>query len=215
MRIGFARRDVSRPTVCSKACCIALSSLWLIACNTSDTTTAPDLAQWSIGAEPLTSVSADDASGEPQLGEVAGLTRLQNGSLLVADRTRQSLRFFDADGTPTRVVGREGDGPGEFRYIAWARRCGDSLFVEEISRRQIMLYTLDGTLARTASDTELQGGRPTTVPATRTACGCTTVGNHRSMSGLAEHALRSRIGWLRRPEIGSRNSASCRAVNDW
>ncbi len=160
MGIGFARRDVSRRTVWRVACCIALSSLWLIACDASDTTTAPRLAQWSIGAEPLTSVSDDDASGEPQLGEVAGLTRLPNGSLLVADRTLQSLRFFDADGTPTRVVGREGDGPGEFRYIAMARRCGDSLFVEEISRRQIMVYTLDGTLVRTASDTELQGGRP-------------------------------------------------------
>src|SRR3990172_4096726 len=41
--------------------------------------------------------------------------RLSDGRYVVADETR--LRFFDAAGKQERVVGRLGEGPGEFQYV--------------------------------------------------------------------------------------------------
>ncbi len=137
--------------------CVTLLTLCVSACGPRDAST-PGVAQWSVSIEPLLSIADDNATGEPQLGEVVGLTRLPSGGLLVADRVLQSLRMFAADGSLEQVIGREGDGPGEFRYINWAKRCGDSLFVADIGRRDFALYALDGTLGRTAP--YLQGGSP-------------------------------------------------------
>ncbi len=117
-----------------------------------------ELPEWTVNPIPLLDISDDDPDGEVVLGVAAFVTRMPNGGVLVDDRGLHALRFFGANGRFQRAVGRPGSGPGEFEYIRVAYRCGDSLLVEDIVTRRVMLYGLDGTLERTMSTSEFAGG---------------------------------------------------------
>lgn len=137
----------------------------LSACADSDAPVS-GLAAWSVDATPIVSITGDNANGEPLIGAAEGVTRLPNGDVLVADRGLFALRWFDAEGTLVRSVGREGKGPNEFEYIARLHRCGDSVFVNEIAKPQPWLvFSLDGSLARTFSFDS-----PQKISTYRTAC---------------------------------------------
>ncbi len=73
---------------------------------------------------------------------------LADGGIVVADRGYHGLRYFDPEGNYLRQVGREGDGPGEFRYLGRMARCGDSLHVQELLQRRMMIFGMDGGFAR-------------------------------------------------------------------
>jgi len=144
---------------------IAVASLLVSAC--ADRTPTPGgLAEWTVGATPTLAITGDDAGGQPQIGAAEGVTRLPDGSVLVADRGLFALRWFDSTGTLVRSVGREGKGPNEFEYIAELYRCGDSVFVNEITKaRPWLVYTLGGTMARDFAFDSPQG-----ISTYRTTC---------------------------------------------
>ena len=76
---------------------------------TADTVTAVVTARiggLGIGAE----------SGEYTFGDVTSVAADGHGRIYVADRLTPSVRVFSSDGTFTAWVGRDGDGPGEFRW---------------------------------------------------------------------------------------------------
>lgn len=60
---------------------------------------------------------ADGPSGEI-FGEVSGLEVDRSGRLYVLDRQDNRIRVFGSDGRFLAEAGREGGGPGEFRYLA-------------------------------------------------------------------------------------------------
>lgn len=74
---------------------------------------------------------------------VTGLRELEDGRVLVADRTQNLLTLIDwGPGSATRV-GREGDGPGEYRGVAWMYALGgDSTLLTDPTARH--WYVLDG-----------------------------------------------------------------------
>ena len=109
------------------------------------------LPRWGIASEPLFDVGAAQDDTLHSFGDVTGATRLPDGSVVVADRLSASLRYFSPEGRFIRSVGRKGEGPGEFDYLAALRRCGDSLHAQDIGPRRITVFDLDGTLARTFS----------------------------------------------------------------
>jgi len=142
-------------------CCASFA----LACDAAPTPEA-GLTEWTVGATPILAITSDDALGEPQIGAAEGATRLPDGSVLVADRGLFALRWFDSTGTLVRSVGREGKGPGEFEYIARLFRCGDSVFVNEITKaKPWLVYALDGTMARDFSFDSPQG-----ISTYRTTC---------------------------------------------
>lgn len=167
-----------------------LCASWALACDAASTSKA-GLTEWTVGATPLLTITSDNAEGEPQIGAAEGITRLPDGSVLVADRGLFALRWFDSTGTLVRSVGREGKGPNEFEYIARLFRCGDSVFVNEISKaKPWLVYTLDGTMARDFAFDSPQG-----IPTYRTTCNT--------------HGQFLHMGWERRdrdraPEPGRR-----------
>lgn len=57
------------------------------------------------------------------LSGVVGATLLPDGGVAVADGSLQRVLFFGADGDLRRIAGRDGDGPGEFRFLRWLGRC--------------------------------------------------------------------------------------------
>ncbi len=89
----------------------------------------------------------DDPAAE--LLRVTGVVRLDDGRFVVANGKPLEVRLYTADGTLVRRLGREGGGPGEFRYKArvfpWP---GDSVLTHSSGTDRWMLFTLGGRLVR-------------------------------------------------------------------
>ena len=57
-----------------------------------------------------------------ELVRVSSALRMPNGAILVADGGRRHLLRFGKDGSFERVIGRDGQGPGEFERLGWMGR---------------------------------------------------------------------------------------------
>lgn len=104
---------------------------------------------WRVGAA-ITSVGALDGPPESQLYQVTDLTRLEDGSVVVASRGSGGLRVYGPDGGFIRAMGGEGEGPGEFgipRYIVHAPP--DTLITLDPRLRRAVVYLTDGSHIRT------------------------------------------------------------------
>jgi hypothetical protein len=94
--------------------------------------------QWTVDSVPIVDIRGTNGSGAVVFGTANGATRLPSGAIAIADASSQTVRFFSPDGQPTRSVGRSGQGPGEFRSIAWMGSCGaDSVYVWDGGNQQM------------------------------------------------------------------------------
>ena len=105
---------------------------------------------WRIGPEPTLSIGQVDGE-EPYLLYRAGdATRLGDGRIVVANRSTQELRAFDARGTHVATWGGEGEGPGEFTELWQVTRWpGDSIAAWDAPRGGISVFASDGSFGRT------------------------------------------------------------------
>ncbi len=79
-----------------------------------------------------------------------GAARLSDGRVVVGDRGSSSLKVFSSTGGFERSIGRLGDGPGEFRYLARLFAChADSVFADDIAHRHFSVMAPDGAIVRT------------------------------------------------------------------
>lgn len=105
--------------------------------------------EWTVG-EPKLEIGSVLGGGPTEFGAVAGVVQLAGGSVVVADRLSDEVRFFDADGRIEAVRGRSGSGPGEFRLITWIGLCGaDSIFVLDGSNKRLTTFNVSGELIGT------------------------------------------------------------------
>ena len=97
----------------------------------------------------LVSLGAPDSSGAADLDGFSGVVRDQAGRYYTWNHGRHSILVYDSTGGFIRQLGRQGQGPGEFRGAGGVIRAGvnDSLFV--LSSRELSVWTPDGKLART------------------------------------------------------------------
>lgn len=89
---------------------------------------------------PTIKLSAPDRISKTVFTTVTTVRELRDGSILVADRSEQ--RIYKLDWTSgTTVLGRIGDGPGEYRSIGWlyAMRSDSTLLVEAKAGRWSVL----------------------------------------------------------------------------
>lgn len=91
--------------------------------------TPADSGQWSLVLE-RTIQPADDSAGA--LRDPADLILLDDGTVFVADEKPVEVMRFDPSGRYVGSVGREGEGPGEYRS-AWLTYRGDTLVVHDPS----------------------------------------------------------------------------------
>ncbi len=124
--------------------------LLLIACSGEERHASPDgTSSWSIDTVPSLDLIGTDPSGDLVFGSAAGATRLSDGTIVIADGLEKRLRFFDETGSQSTVVGREGEGPGEFSHIEWLGRCGgDTLFVWDSDLSRLTVVDALGNVAR-------------------------------------------------------------------
>jgi len=71
-----------------------------------------------------------------------------DGTMYLGQPQDHAIRAFAPDGRFVRYIGREGEGPGEFRDLGALGIRGDSLWASD--RGRIHVFRLDGTLVRTA-----------------------------------------------------------------
>lgn len=107
----------------------------------------------------VTRVGGLDERREYALAQVWGATVLSDGRIAVSDGLSREVRLFDRSGTFLRAIGREGDGPGEFRALREvAALPGDRILAWDIQRGNASIFTDDGELLSTALiDADLLG----------------------------------------------------------
>ena len=103
--------------------------------------------------------SVFDSSEHPDLTElsavVAGFFLPDNRLALVE---RSEIHVVELSSGGARAVGRDGDGPREFRYIGLAKRVPGGILVSDVPRRRVSLISYDGGFLRSRSvlDAEFQ-----------------------------------------------------------
>jgi len=120
-----------------------LASIWLVG------SARPCTGQlFSVDPQPVRTIEGTTREGVPVFGVVIGATRLRDGTIVVADRSANALKFFAGSGEPAMTVGREGEGPGEFELLAGVAQClQDSLFAFDASHR-ISVFSTSGRFVR-------------------------------------------------------------------
>jgi hypothetical protein len=98
----------------------------------------------SAGTERVARLTAVDTLTETDSLYVARVTRAYvapDGHVFVSDHVQRRVLEFDGSGRLVRALGRNGDGPGEFRGPAAITTWGnDSLVVTDLSNRRISVF---------------------------------------------------------------------------
>lgn len=102
-----------------------------------------------IDPQPVRILAGSAPDGTPVFGRVAGATRLADGTIAIGDASGNALKFFDEQGHPTRTVGRQGQGPGEFGQLGRVMQCGrDSVFAFDVFGRRVSVFSASGAFVR-------------------------------------------------------------------
>lgn len=104
---------------------------------------------WTVASDPAVEIGVLEGRPEYQLVQVSGAAVMTDGAIVLADRGAHELRFYDADGRHLRSVGREGDGPGEFRSVELIGLFGgDSILTFDQYQRRTSVFGPAGAFAR-------------------------------------------------------------------
>ena len=112
---------------------------------------------WRMDVEPEIVLGGSDRSllaGDSAhlIWQVSGLARLEDGRVAVLSRGNRQLYLFEPTGELSRVMGREGRGPGEFGGPAELQYLPpDTLAVWDSWFGQVSYFHTDGDLIRTRS----------------------------------------------------------------
>ncbi len=97
----------------------------------------------------LDSTVLDEPSEHPIVAP-SGMAVLSNGDLLIADASEGLLHRYSRDGRFAGVIGRRGDGPGEFRTPAYPFAGEDgSIYVVDLAKSQVVVFERDYSFKRT------------------------------------------------------------------
>ena len=110
---------------------------------------ANDAAPLVLDSVPLIDLGrATDDVHEEFSGTVIPM-RLSDGRLAVANTGSHEIRIFDANGKWQHSVGRDGEGPGEFRSLGWLHLgAGDTLRTYDWSLLRISVFAPNGNFQR-------------------------------------------------------------------
>lgn len=114
------------------------------------------LAEVADGATRADTVAPDLLVGAAEgdegvwFGSVADVTSLGGGSFAVLDHMQSQIVLIDSVGRSSATLGREGEGPGEFRWPWALATVGSALVVRQVSPiRAFTIFNPDGTIRGT------------------------------------------------------------------
>jgi hypothetical protein len=131
---------------------LALCTLVGIGCDAGDSdqgrTPGPRAADLRVDDAPVFSIE-DPGGGHAPFHQVVSAVALSNGHFAIADQTPRVV-IVDPEGGLVRSFGRSGDGPGEFRRVAWIRQMrGDSILVYDPALNRGSVFSSQGVHGRT------------------------------------------------------------------
>jgi hypothetical protein len=107
---------------------------------------------WSVMLQPTLEIGHEPRGPAYEFDQIAGVVRLEDGRIVVADGGSSEMRVFDSRGGVIAVAGGQGQGPGEFESIAaLGRAAGDTVWVYDFALRRITFYVANGEFVGTAS----------------------------------------------------------------
>ncbi len=89
-----------------------------------------------------------DGANEYLFGRVGHVTVDHEGSIYVADSQLKVVRRYDTNGVFDRNIGREGEGPGEYRSLLGIRCLPNGTVAVLTAPHRIVLYSADGGYLR-------------------------------------------------------------------
>ncbi|HVH13587.1 MAG TPA: hypothetical protein VM759_11065, partial [Longimicrobium sp.] len=106
---------------------------------------------WRMDSVPRVTIGEANGAPEYALSNVVGAVRLSNGHIVLANRGTNELRYYDAHGRHVRTAGRDGDGPGEFRWIDAIANAGDTALVWDAFARRLSRFDDTGDFTSSTS----------------------------------------------------------------
>ncbi len=112
-----------------------------------DSTSFARVPAWETEGRPLAEVGGIDATND--LTDAMQFLVLSDGRIVVGSPRGPELRIFTADGAESRVIGRSGEGPGEWKSLTtMARTAGDTIvFIDPGTGRLNRIAARDGSVA--------------------------------------------------------------------
>ncbi len=117
-----------------------------------------DAEAWRLSPEPVLTWPRAGRGEEVVVHGITAARTLADGRVAVASSGTQQVFVVASDGAAQRALGRQGDGPGEFRAIGglWYAR-PDSLIVYDPQGGRVTSLGLDGRVRSTTDVAALQG----------------------------------------------------------
>ncbi len=107
-----------------------------------------DTNGWKLVLEREVQPGPDSLSN---LGQPGGIVADSRGNVYVLDHKPVGIKVFNAEGSYTQTIGRDGSGPGEFRQYGILMISRDTLIHHGPRQGRTQLFALDGTLIATWS----------------------------------------------------------------
>ncbi len=114
---------------------------------------------YRIAAVPDLLIDGSEGGGQP-LHAVGALAFGPGGAIAIAERGEMGVRIHAADGRRLRVIGRDGQGPGEFGALNGLGFRADSMFVFDSRWFRISVFDPDGEYVRQVVPESAWGDRP-------------------------------------------------------
>jgi 6-bladed beta-propeller protein len=115
----------------------------------NENTSALDTVSWLADTAAAVRIGALEGDGPDVFGRVAGVARLSDGRIVVADGLAHEIRFFASDGSFLMRTGRRGSGPGEYEYFSGLLGLpGDSLLVIDHEGNRLTVLSPTGAYVR-------------------------------------------------------------------
>ncbi len=96
--------------------------------------------------DPVLTLREDPAQQESYMTAPRAFVQGPDGNYYVPDVRDNRIVVFDSDGNYLRSIGRDGEGPGEFRYVLLQSLSGDTLSIFDYSLQRTTRILTDGTI---------------------------------------------------------------------
>ncbi len=104
---------------------------------------------WQLSQQPLLDIGGQEGDPKYELYRASSAVRLPAGRLVIGNNGTNEIRFYDESGVHLLDAGGEGEGPGEFSFIAWVGRYrGDSIAAYDMRLMRISVFDATGQFAR-------------------------------------------------------------------
>lgn len=104
---------------------------------------------FEVDSSPVVDLALSGPTPAHEFFYVTDAAILSDGSFAVADAGSNEIRVFSANGTHTLTIGREGEGPGEFRRLTQViAHSGDSILAYDFMLSRVTIFGPDGNPAR-------------------------------------------------------------------